>query len=1289
VPDDRGSALKAFAPPLQVQLEWYRAALSRIGDAVITTDSEGRVSSLNIAAEALTGWTQAEAAGVSLDLVFRIISRKSQRAPTNPAMKSLPDGMTVELWNRSVLVAKDGSEHVIDDTAALIRNERNEFTGVVLVFRGLAERHAQEQSSRDALSYADDIIATLREPFMVLNESLQVVTTNTSFSQNFRVTREETVGRFIYELGDRQWDIPKLRTLLEDVLPKDHAFHDFEVEHDFPTLGRRVMLLNARRIRSPENASQLILLAIEDVTELKHHTQLSRDALAYADSIVATLREPFLVLDDQLRVLSVNRAFADAFRVTPDETVGRFIYDLGNRQWDIPRLRTLLEEVLPKDHAFHDFQVDHDFETLGRKVMLFNARRIRKPGDPSELILVAIEDITELQRQEQLSREALAYADGIIATLREPFLVLDDRLKVVTTNRAFSETFRVTPRETIGRFIYDLGNHQWDIPKLRALLEEVLLQGRAFSDFQVEHAFPALGRKTMLLNARRIPTPGQASELVLLAIQDVTELQRQEQLSRDALAYADNIIATLREPFVVLDDRLKVVTTNHAFSETFRVSPEETLGRYIYELGDRQWDIPRLRTLLEEVLPQNHAFDDFEVQSEFPRLGQRTMLLNARRIVRPGNHSRLILLAIEDVTERRAAEHAVRDSEQLFHRLLDKLPAAAYTTDVDGLITYFNQSAARLWGREPRLRDPADRFGGSAKLFALDGSPLAHEALATQDADDYAKLEVLIERTDGSRRSVLAFSTPFYDLAGLLAGAVNVLVDTTARKGTAAAVHDTETRYRRLFQTARDGILILDAKTLRIVDANPFMAELLGYTREEFVGKELWEIGLREDKPASQAAYLELQEKGYIRYDHLPLVTKRGQRVEVEFVSNVYPVDNLLVAQCNVRDISERTKLERKTTEEATALADLHRRKDEFLAMLSHELRNPLAPILNAVHLLRLQPGEDPLQNQARSIIERQVGRLSHLVDDLLEVSRITAGRIHLHQARVSLNGIVEYAVETVRPLIEQRQHDLEVVLSPEPIWIYADAARMEQVVVNLLMNAAKYTDDGGRIALSLFHEDDEAVIRLRDSGVGIAPELLPRIFDLFTQAERSLDRSQGGLGIGLSLVQRLVEMHRGRVEATSTLGQGSQFTVRLPVMQSPEASTPLSDEQTSPIRKSCRVLVVDDNVDAAESMSLLLRASKHDVRMAHDGLAAIEVARAFQPQAVLLDIGLPGLDGHEVAKRLRVQLVDARPVLVAMTGYGQESDRQRSLEAGFDHHLVKPVAFEVVERILAGLEDS
>jgi len=366
-------------------------------------------------------------------------------------------------------------------------------------------------------------------------------------------------------------------------------------------------------------------------------------------------------------------------------------------------------------------------------------------------------------------------------------------------------------------------------------------------------------------------------------------------------------------------------------------------------------------------------------------------------------------------------------------------------------------------------------------------------------------------------------------------------------------------------------------------------------------------------------------------------------------------------------------------------LSDLHHRKDEFLAMLSHELRNPLAPILNAVHLLRLQKNENQLQQQAHTIIERQVTQLAHLVDDLMEVSRITTGRVQLRHDRVVVSGIVERAVETARPLMGQRRHELTVSLPPQPIWLNADAARLQQVVVNLLTNAAKYTDEGGHIWLTVQQEGDECVLRLRDTGIGIAPELLPRIFDLFTQAERSLDRSQGGLGIGLALVQRLVEMHGGQVAVVSVLGQGSEFVVRLPMVLTVEPQSPSSPtEKAKPTGPSLRVLVVDDNVDTAGSLAMLLEESGDEVRMAHDGPTALEAALSYRPNVILLDLGLPGLTGFEVAKRLRQQPDFQNVVLVAMTGYGQEADRRRSLDAGFNHHLVKPADFGKVQDILA-----
>jgi two-component system CheB/CheR fusion protein len=372
-------------------------------------------------------------------------------------------------------------------------------------------------------------------------------------------------------------------------------------------------------------------------------------------------------------------------------------------------------------------------------------------------------------------------------------------------------------------------------------------------------------------------------------------------------------------------------------------------------------------------------------------------------------------------------------------------------------------------------------------------------------------------------------------------------------------------------------------------------------------------------------------------------------------------------------------------------LRESDRRKNEFLAMLGHELRNPLAPILNAVQMLQLHEGESGRQQPAHTIIERQVGQLVRLVDDLLEVSRISTGRIHLKREQLDMRAIVECGLETVRLVIKRRRHVLAVDLPPSPIWIDGDSTRLEQVVVNLLNNAAKYTDEGGHIWLSLQQEGNEAVLKVRDSGVGIAPELMPHIFDMFTQADRSLARSQGGLGIGLALVKRLLEMHDGKVGASSILGQGSEFVVRLPVVLTPEQLSPPPPppkmaKRTGP---SLRVLVADDNVDMATSLAILLKKSGHDAQTAHDGPTALEAALDYRPDVALLDIGLPKLDGFEVAKRMRQQPFLQRVVLVAMTGYGKDSDRQRSQEAGFDHYLVKPTKFKNVQKILASVSEK
>ncbi len=362
--------------------------------------------------------------------------------------------------------------------------------------------------------------------------------------------------------------------------------------------------------------------------------------------------------------------------------------------------------------------------------------------------------------------------------------------------------------------------------------------------------------------------------------------------------------------------------------------------------------------------------------------------------------------------------------------------------------------------------------------------------------------------------------------------------------------------------------------------------------------------------------------------------------------------------------------------------------KDQFTAMLAHELRNPLAPLLNSLYVLRGGGADPETVEETRQMMERQVRHLTRLVDDLLDISRITRGKIQLRTEPVELGQVVTRAVESHRHMFDARRQQLTVSLPIRPVRLEADPVRLTQVLGNLLTNAAKYSEEGGRVWLTAAQEGNLAVIQVRDEGIGIAPDMLDRVFELFTQADRSLDRSQGGLGIGLTLVRRLVEMHGGSVVAHSDgLGKGSTFTVRLPALASPPVLPAATDAPAPPAAAAARqILVVDDNVDAAQSLALLLQLEGNDVHTAHDGLAALQAAEAYHPEVVILDIGLPGLNGYQVAERLRQQPVGKNLLLVAVTGYGADEDRRRSREAGFDFHLVKPVKPEELQAVLGRL---
>jgi len=425
----------------------------------------------------------------------------------------------------------------------------------------------------------------------------------------------------------------------------------------------------------------------------------------YAESIINTIREPLIVLDQDLRVVTVSRSFYEVFQVKPEETVGELIYDLGNKQWNIPKLRELLETILPERTTFDNYEVEHDFATIGRRIMLLNARQIQLVLGKERIILLAIKDVTERRDIEnglekarrELAEikihedEAYEYSESIINTVREPLIVLNQDLRVVTASRSFYEVFQVNPTETVGELIYDLGNKQWDIPQLRELLETILPEKTTFDNYEVEHDFATIGRRIMLLNARQILRVLGKEHIILLAIEDVTERRDIEnglEKARRELAeikihedeayeYSQSIINTVREPLIVLNQDLRVVTASRSFYEVFQVNPAETVGELIYDLGNKQWNIPQLRELLETILPEKTTFDNYEVEYDFATIGRRIMLLNARQIHRVLGKEHIILLAIEDVTERRDIENGLEKAHEELKVLSIELKRAA------------------------------------------------------------------------------------------------------------------------------------------------------------------------------------------------------------------------------------------------------------------------------------------------------------------------------------------------------------------------------------------------------------------------------------------------------------------------------------------------------------------------------------------------------------------------------------------------------------------------------------
>ena len=732
-----------------------------------------------------------------------------------------------------------------------------------------------------------------------------------------------------------------------------------------------------------------------------------------------------------------------------------------------------------------------------------------------------------------------------------PMVALGIDLRIRRFTPAAGKVLNLLPAD-VGRSIGDI-KPPVEVPDLEALLGKVIETVRV-----TEREVRDRDGRWYQLRLHPYRTADHKIDGAVMVLFDIDEAKVAQARLEESADYARAIVQTVREPLLILDGDLRVKSANQSFYQNFQVTPGETENQFLYELGGRQWDIPRLRRLLEDVLPKETSFHDFEVDHTFETIGRRRMLLNGRKIRGQSGHSGLILLAIDDITERWRVGAELRESRERYRLIVESSTGfAIFTFDMQGMITTWNLGAEKILG--------------------------------------YTEAEII-----GSNSEVIF--TPADREAG-----------------------ESEEEMRK---AAADGQALDERWHIRKG------------------GERFWANGLV--MPLKDDAG---QTRGYLKI---------------------------------LRDMTEQRQLEEALEERTVELQHADRRKNEFLAMLAHELRNPLAAISSAVYLFGAAGSDGDRIAWTKEVIERQVKNLTRLVDDLLDVSRITQGKVSLRKEPVELGPIITRAVAIVRHIIDDRKHELSISLPQEPVCLDADPTRLEQVVVNLLNNAAKYTEPGGRIGIEIERQGHEVVIAVRDNGIGIPSAMLPRVFDIFTQVEWSSGHSQGGLGIGLTLVRSLVEMHGGSVSVSSTPGEGSVFTVRLPLGEGQPEQSPRTEVELRGGDSAARVLIVDDNEDMAQSTAQLLTLLGHNVQTAYDGPSAIEAARAYRPDVILLDIGLPDMDGFDVAGQVRQQPELKNTVIIAISGYAEKVDRTRSREAGFDHHLVKPIDFNTLLYLLA-----
>jgi PAS domain S-box-containing protein len=1081
---------------------------------------------------------------------------------------------------------------------------------------------------------------------------------------------------------------------------------------------RAAALQNAQAILAARQKAEQELVRANEA--LHQRTQEVDRLLAMLRATLESSTDAILVTDGPRRVVDYNEKFVAMWNPPRDVLESRrhaaLAAFLGGQFRAPASFLARVEEIeatAPAD--------SYDLLELadGRKIERFSSRQLIAGHDVGRVW--SFRDVTDrrnaeeaLYKQSEALRVTLASigdavittdADGRVTSLNAVAEALTGWTNDAAQGRALFDVFRIVNERT---------RQPVENPAIRALRERRVV-GLANHTTLIarDGTQRAIDDSAAPIRSRNGDVLG-----VVLIFRDITEQRRSEQALRESESQLRMVMD--HAPVIIsrCDRERRFRFVNRAYAERFGRQPAEIVGKTIAEVlgaaADRLLD-----PYIEQVLAGKSL--EYDLAIPYDALGLRYMRCAYEPEWDADGEVQGWVAVLNDITDRQQAEK----NKALLGAIVASSNDAIVSKTLDGTITSWNAAAEQLFGytaseaigQSVMMLIPEDRHHEEAVIISRLSRGERIEHYETQRA------------TKSGRRVDVSLSiSPLFDERGVVIGASKIARDIsglrhaerTARflaeaSGALAQISDLESTLQRIAGLAVPffadwcAVDMLDAdgsvrrlavthvdpsKTEAVLELShkypPHVSDTRGVHKVLRSGQSTWAPVITEQmlvESARDGEHLRaLKQLGLHSYLCVPLKSRGTVLGALTFATaqsaRTYQTEDLAAAE----DLAHRAVIAIENANLLAALKDSDKRKDEFLAMLAHELRNPLAPIRNSVQVLHAMSPPDEQLRWAREVIDRQIGQMSHLIDDLLDISRISRGKIELRKERVALAAVVADAVESSQPLIDAAGHKLTVALAAEPIYLEADLTRLSQALLNLLNNAAKYTDPGGQIMLVAETEEEQVVVRIKDNGIGIPPAMLSSVFEMFTQVDNSLERAKGGLGIGLTLVRRLVELHGGTVAAHSKgHGQGSEFVVRLPRAAAPESTAEPPATSVAPgDRPRRRILVVDDNHDSAKSLAMLLRLQGNDVRTAHDGLEAVEVAAELQPAVIVMDIGLPKLNGYEAARRIRDMTQREDLVLIALTGWGQEEDRRRSREAGFNHHLTKPVDFAKLQALLA-----